>query len=104
VEVAEEVDVEANEEADIEAKAIRVDTRLDAVESERELGTRSRRHNLAFITSVNINNVLPRMSVVPVPGSSFYRFMLLLGTVAKPKLALQTLNHRGSVQGGGRWN
>jgi hypothetical protein len=48
VEVAEEVDVEANEEADIEAKAIRVDTRLDAVESERELRTRSRRHNLAF--------------------------------------------------------
>jgi hypothetical protein len=49
------------------------------------------------ITSLNTNNDLPRMSVVPVPGSSFYRFMLLLGTVAKPKLALETLNHRGSV-------
>ena len=47
-EASEGVDVELREEVDTEAEPIRVDTKLDILETEAELGARSRIHNLAF--------------------------------------------------------
>jgi hypothetical protein len=47
VEVAAEVEVEVQIEVEIETEPIRVDTKLDVVETEAELGTKSRIHNLA---------------------------------------------------------
>jgi hypothetical protein len=46
-EASEEVDVELREEVDTEAEPIRVDTKLDILETEAELETKSRIHNLA---------------------------------------------------------
>jgi hypothetical protein len=46
-EASEEVDVELREEVDTEAGPIRVDTKLDILETEAELETKSRIHNLA---------------------------------------------------------
>ena len=46
IEVA--VDVEIEVEIEVAIEPIRVDTKLDIVETEAELGTKSRIHNLAF--------------------------------------------------------
>jgi hypothetical protein len=50
IEVAVDVEIEIEVEVEIEVaiEPIRVDTKLDIVETEAELGTKSRIHNLAF--------------------------------------------------------
>ena len=49
-EASEGVHVELREEVDTKAESMRVDTKPDMVETEAELGTKPRIHNLAFGT------------------------------------------------------
>jgi len=96
-EAFEEMAGEAIEGVDTKAEPIRVDTKPDIVETEAELGTKSRVHNSSFCDLIVRYVGLKICYLVPVSVSNFYSSMLLLGTVAKTRLALETLNHRRSV-------